>query len=304
MMFFSELYSAYYNAVAGILKEAVKRPVSKSEIRGMIENHAFGESVLKIEPALTEEQWQLLKKDGSTPIEHAPSMPMTTLEKRWLKAVYSDPRIKLFTDEEPDLGDVEPLFTADDYSVFDKYSDGDPFEDEKYIKTFRLILDAIKNKYPLSVYMTSRSGGVSHIVMLPYCLEYSEKDDKFRVISASSRFGGTVNLGRIVSCERYSGKNRIRSNGKTRSEKREVEFELIDQRSALERVLLHFAHFEKEAKKTGDNKYKVRILYDKDDESEIVIRILSFGPMVRVISPGYFTDLIKERLEKQKSCGL
>ena len=31
-MIFSELYSAYYNAVAGVLKTAVKHPLKKSEI--------------------------------------------------------------------------------------------------------------------------------------------------------------------------------------------------------------------------------------------------------------------------------
>ena len=38
--------------------------------------------------------------------------------------------------------------------------------------------------------------------ILPKYLEYSEKDDKFRVAGFGSRLGGTVNLGRIISCER------------------------------------------------------------------------------------------------------
>lgn len=39
-------------------------------------------------------------------------------------------------------------------------------------------------------------------------------------------------------------------------------------------------------------------------ETEIVIRILSFGPMIKVVAPAHFENLIKERLIKQKSCGL
>ena len=81
-----------------------------------------------------------------------------------------------------------------------------------------------------------------------------------------------------------------------------MEFELTDERNALERVLLHFAHFEKEAEKTGDKKYKVKLKYDADDETEVLIRILSFGPMVKVTGPGHFINLIKERLMMQKSC--
>lgn len=50
--------------------------------------------------------------------------------------------------------------------------------------------------------------------------------------------------------------------------------------------------------------YKITVNYDKDDETEIVIRILSFGPMIKVVAPAHFENLIKERLIKQKSCGL
>ena len=41
------------------------------------------------------------------------------------------------------------------------------------------------------------------------------------------------------------------------------------------------------------------VTYDREDETEMVIRILSFGPMVRVTAPQHFTELIRERLKKQ-----
>ena len=44
------------------------------------------------------------------------------------------------------------------------------------------------------------------------------------------------------------------------------------------------------------------IASDKEDETEIVIRLLSFGPMLKVVAPGHLVDLIKERLINQKSC--
>ena len=70
----------------------------------------------------------------------------------------------------------------------------------------------------------------------------------------------------------------------------------------MERVLLHFAHFEKTAERIDGDRYSVTINYDKEDETEIVIRILSFGPMVKVTAPTHFIDLIKQRLIAQKSC--
>ena len=301
-MIFSELYSAYYNTVASVLKTAVKRPLKKNELRDIVEKNAFGESILNIEPALTEERWQLIHSDGTTPLVHSPSMPMTMLEKRWLKAVYSDPRIRLFVDNEDIFPEIEPLFTAADYSVFDKYSDGDPYDDEEYIKNFRLILDAIEKRYPLSIDTVNRKGNTTHMVLMPEYLEYSEKDDKFRLQGAGRRYGETVNLARIICCKPYTKPYEINPDRTVLSKTSTVEFELIDKRNALERILLHFAHFEKQAERIDADRYRVTISYDKNDETEMVIRILSFGPMIKVTKPGHFVDLIKERLINQKSC--
>ena len=65
---------------------------------------------------------------------------------------------------------------------------------------------------------------------------------------------------------------------------------------------MYFAHFEKEAVKISEDRYRVTVSYDKADEAEMVIRILSFGPMIKVTAPDRFAGLIKERLLKQKSC--
>ena len=68
--------------------------------------------------------------------------------------------------------------------------------------------------------------------------------------------------------------------------------------------MLHFAHFEKQAERIDEKHYLVHIRYDKNDETEMVIRILGFGPLIEVIKPESFRNLIVERLIKQKSCGL
>lgn len=57
-------------------------------------------------------------------------------------------------------------------------------------------------------------------------------------------------------------------------------------------------------RKLDDRKYQVTLYYDKEDETEILIRVLSFGPMIRVVEPVAFIHLIKDRLSDQKSCGL
>jgi len=78
--------------------------------------------------------------------------------------------------------------------------------------------------------------------------------------------------------------------------------ELKNERKALERVMLHFSHFEKETEKLDNMHYRITVKYDKDDETEILIRILSFGPMIKVVSPNGFIEQLKNRINKQESC--
>ncbi len=68
--------------------------------------------------------------------------------------------------------------------------------------------------------------------------------------------------------------------------------------------MLHFAHFEKSAERKEGNSYILRLKYYESDETEIVIRVLSFGPYVKVSEPQSFVQLIKERLNLQKECDL
>ncbi|MDO4633771.1 MAG: WYL domain-containing protein [Eubacteriales bacterium] len=303
MMFFSELYGVYYQAVAEILRAAVEHPVSEAELREIVEKYAFEESILSIPSALQEERWQLLKSDGTTPLKHSPNMPLTTLQKRWLKAIGMDPRIRLFTGDILEFPEVEPLFYPEDLLIFDRYSDGDDYESESYQKNFRQVLDAIRNRYPLRIEQKNRRGEIIQILIFPESLEYSEKDDKFRVIGKGSYFGNTVNIGRILSCSPYEGGGGFALERRNAPRPRSVKFELTDQRNALERVLMHFAHFEKQAERLGEDKYLITVFYDKEDETELVIRILSFGPRLKVTEPVHFVNLIKRRLIEQKSCG-
>ena len=302
-MIFSELYSAYYNTVAAILSAILDGEHSEKELQKIVADHAFGESVLTIMPALKSQKWQLVHSDMTTPLEHKPTTPLTTLQKRWLKAISLDPRVKLFGVEFLGLEDVEPLFTSADYYIYDQYNDGDPFEDEQYIRNFRIILEAIRRGSQIKFDMVNRKGNAMFVRCRPLRLEYSEKDNKFRLVTAGWRAVSTVNLAKIRSCAHDIGYRRV--SGRERMVAHDtVTVKIRDERNAMERFMLHFAHFEKQAEKLDKKHYLVKIKYAHDEESEMVIRILSFGPMVEVLEPEPFRKLIIEKLEKQLSCGL
>ena len=66
--------------------------------------------------------------------------------------------------------------------------------------------------------------------------------------------------------------------------------------------MLHFSHLKKETRKLDDGRFMVKLHYDKEDRTEMLIRILSFGPVVKVTEPESFIDMIRERLEMQRQC--
>lgn len=302
-MIFNEIYSAYYNAVAKIIANLVIGNTDEKVINQIVSENAFGESMLTVLPSLKSEKWQLVKPDMTTPLRHIPTMPLTLTQKQWLKAISLDPRIKLFGIEFDGLDDVEPLFTSEDYYIYDKYMDGDPYEDEAYIQRFRTILSALNEKQPLKIQMVNRKGNIVSMTVMPQHLEYSEKDDKFRLISTGCRYGGIVNVARITTCEKCNTSG-YSTHHVSMESKESLTLRIFDERNALERTLLHFAHFEKRVERIDAKRYLVHIKYNKSDETEMVIRILSFGPMVEVVEPQEFKNLIIARLKSQKSCEL
>ena len=296
-MLFHEIYSSYYLAVSSVLREAVQGGLTGKEMNALVQKYAFGESLLTIPDGLKGEKWRLLHRDFSTPLEEEPSMPLTTLEKRWMKALLLDPRIQLFDPDLTGLEDVRPLFTPDMIVYYDRYSDGDDYQDPDYIRHFDTILRALREKQNLYVSFESRMHAQPKLVVTPYYLEYSEKDDRFRLIAAGRKRRWVINLSRITACEpaHYSEAIPLKE-----ASSKTITFELEDRRNAMERVLLHFSHLEKETKRLDDNRYRVTLKYDSNDETEMVIRILSFGSAVKVTEPESFIALLRERIGKQK----
>ena len=306
-MLFSEIYSAYYNTVASIISCSQQGKLDSDLLFKIVKESAFPESFMTIGSALETGKWPLIKKDYSTNIQNNPSMPLSVLQKRWLKALCNDKRIRLFVSDEVlerlknQLQDVEALFKENDYYLYDKYSDGDPYDDPDYIKNFRTVLEAIHQKKTISVEYTGRFGQQKRFICAPYKIEYSEKDDKFRIISKVKNRHSILNIARINSCELTDNSkvDDISEEDLPDNRRTSVTLEIYDERKAMERVMLAFAHFEKSAVQVSDEVYRLTLNYDSFDETELVVRVLSFGPMVKVIEPQRFVDLVKERIERQ-----
>ena len=306
-MLFSEIYSAYYNTVASIIAASQKNELDSDSLFKIVKESAFPESYITIGSSLETGKWPLIKKDYTSNIKKIPTMPLTLLQKQWLKALLFDKRFRLFVSPEvkirleKDLQNVEPLFKEKDFYLYDKYSDGDPYDDVLYVQNFRTVLEAVHKKKSIQVEYIARFGQKKSFCCSPCKIEYSEKDDKFRALSKVRSRHFILNIARIVNCQLTdnSNENEVSEEDLPYNRRSSVILEIYDERKAMERVMLAFAHFEKSAVQLDDNTYRLTINYDSFDETELVIRVLSFGPMVKVTEPQSFVKLIQERIEKQ-----
>ncbi len=297
-MIFHEVFGGYYRAAEAVLRASRQKTLTRRNLADLVRRYAFGESMMVIPEGLQGEKWRILHSDLTTSLRNDPSTPLTALEKRWLKAVLMDPRMQLFEPDTTGLEDVEPLFTPDQFVYYDRYGDGDPYSDPGYIARFRTILQALREGQNLYIRFGTGGDEEKKLSLTPHYLEYSEKDDRFRLTASDRKRRWTVNLSRICQCEpAYTNEPYPLRDADMAS----VTFELEDRRKTMERVLLHFSHLEKETKRLDDKHYRVTLRYDRQDETEMVIRILSFGSAVRVIEPEQFIDQIRMRIARQRS---
>ena len=63
--------------------------------------------------------------------------------------------------------------------------------------------------------------------------------------------------------------------------------------------MLHFANYEKNTRKLSEDTYECLIYYNQSMETELLIEVLSFGPMITVLGNEKFLHSLKARLKKQ-----
>lgn len=298
-MLFSEIYSSYFNAVAKILGLATESKLTGKALTEAIQEQAFEESVLVIPKALKSERWPLLTRTFETPLLEKPTMPLTDLQKQWLKALLQDPRIGLFSPSTEGLEDVEPLYDLESVVYFDRYGDGDPFQDRNYIRNFQTILQALREDGSVRIRYRAAGGNERRYDCRPIHLEYSGRDDKFRLIAEGWKRTLTLNLGRMITVERRETQE-TELGEFTEDGEREMTLELTDERDAMRRAIISFSDLEKETVRLDEKHYRIHLWYRQEDETDLLIRILSFGPVLRVTEPAELVDQVIARLRKQR----
>ncbi len=81
--------------------------------------------------------------------------------------------------------------------------------------------------------------------------------------------------------------------------KEPLKLQIVNKRNALERAMLHFANYEKNTSRIDEDTYECLIYYNQNMETELLIEVMSFGPMLTVLGSDGFLTLLKARLRRQ-----
>ena len=315
MELFSEIYSCYYKVLRHIL--CTQNKLTIQDIHHLISREGFEESLISIIPKLESGAWNLFEKKGDLFLSKISSdfmTPLTDLEKSYLKALLTDPRMKLFLNKKEleylnhILVSVSPLWKQEDFYYYDQFTGGDPYEDENYQNNFHLLVEGQKNREFLKIDYTSPKGNRVHHYYVPLRLEYSIKNDKFRLLAVRKAGHGNMEL-QILNLDRmknisHTGKfctEPIYLNDMIRNSyyKEPIKIHIKNERNALERAMLHFANYEKNTTKIDENTYECLIYYNQGMETELLIEVMSFGPMITVLGNDKFLHSLKKRLKRQ-----
>ena len=310
-MIFNEIYSKYYYALAQVLTKSHKDAIDRKKIKDIFTNtYNIDEKNDYISVNKKDQSeppcWESLlqeQKDGKykSKLKNIPEKPLTTLEKKWLKSVLCDPKMKLFFSD-PDkelkhisglLKDTKPLYSSDAFVYYDQHKNSDAFDDEKYQKFFRTIIQAKEENKMLRLSLddkTTFSCAVEN-------LEYSENENIFRVIVIHNKKRKSIKLSSIESCKSLDIEVTANDLSCEPPVEKTITLELIDEFNALDRAMVSFSDLKKTTEKTGTNTYEVKLSY-YEDEDEVISRILSFGSVFKATDE-YSKNLISKRLEAQ-----
>lgn len=299
MELFSEVNSRYYQLMTEILQME-----TLEQQQQLLDQHGFKETSFEMLDYLKddEDSWHLLKNQRSILKNPPQPFPLTNLEKAWLAAIQQESKFSSLG-EPFDLEESKPLFDWQDYQYFDQFVSEDRF-DEGYNTTIQQLLTSIREKELLRLtYQTIKKRVPTTHLFLALKLEYSAKNNKFRVIG-KRKIGNswkqvTFNCCNIQKVE-ISNESFSADIMHVHSSLCQIVCELKDQRGALERATFHFSNYRKLLERVDDLLYRMTLFYEKKDETELLINVLSFGARLKVIEPTSFVELIKQRLILQR----
>jgi hypothetical protein len=234
---------------------------------------------------------------------------MTLMEKIWLKNALEDDRMHLFIADElihklkQKLIGI-PDFNANEFIDIHGLSYNKDVIDDAFINKFQTALKAIDTGSYLIYSNIDREGRLyKDEKAVPFKIEYSITQQRFRLSlwSMKERRPVKTNLSSMFDLsigteveKREQGS--IKEMMERKKAPEPIVLKIFNRSNSIERASLLLSQYDRKVRWDDKDALIMEISYYSFDEDEIFNHILSFGPSVKVVSPGKMADRVKERI--------
>lgn len=330
MELFDEVKNRYFHIVFRVLNEC-KDGLSKKDIIKLIDDEDFEEKIIGKDNKTFEglllneyedyENYNLLKEENGLfypKVEDSNKIAIpvrfTNIEKAWLKSLLDEPLLKLILREntiaklKEELKDIDSPSLSEFIETTNKSKLPELLDSDQYETNFKVLLKAILEEKSIRYCNTDRLGNkYCDMESLPVRLECSLKDDRFRVSMYS------LNDNRPIMANLYTMSNIEIIEKEKLSIDREVAIELLhknryseepiilevtDKKMAMERCFMSFSGMERSSRCLEEDRYEIKLFYYVFEEEEIIRKILTLGPYVKVLSPQRIIDEVIKRIRR------
>lgn len=255
------------------------------------------------------EHTKLITKNYDTTVNCTQHIPLTTIQKRFIKNMIQDERALLFIDEyrlqklKLLLNDVSPLYNPESIVTYDAPKHPDNFSDTNYKKIFREIIgnhsvDHSNPKIKLETDVGIETKNPGDTVDFEYSCDldkfffkfWTSLDNEYLIPMDKIKDIEYTEFDPIKFLENYdSDKVDIISSAidyKKRNEtasSNTVTFE-IQNNTLLDQILYIFSYLKKDCTKIDENKSILKVKFEQDDVNELINKMLYFGPDIKITS--------------------
>ncbi len=309
---YHEIYGKYYQIIHNLLNS---KPQTEKEINDYIRSQGFDESFLYLNAQMLVDEYHLFVKKGDLfyPLTNS-KIPLflTNEQKNWLNTMLFDEKVKLFLSDERRnyyqkefAGNV--LYDDKTYQYLFQDVDKDEIT-PKMSNVLRFVKNAIMQEMDINLTFISSKNYYTHKKVAPYKIEYSMQDQKMRLIAVEYRNGEPkriirIKLASIVGYRMVERVKRIDFKYYLQEEvlKEPLIIEVYPILNGIERVFIELSNYKREAFYDKERNLSImKIYYEKVDEMDLVLKMLSFGKVVKILSDGFIKEEVLRRINKQK----
>ncbi|GKX65959.1 WYL domain-containing protein [Inconstantimicrobium mannanitabidum] len=329
MELFHEYKNKYFHFIfrilnlanTGISEEEIIKLVDKEEyeekaigkdfrtFEGMLTNEYNPESNLNLLKRIDNKFYAVINEEDKLPLK----VRFSKVEKEWLNGLIKEPIVQVLLGREIVSKLEKALININEgnnniIEFTNKIKRNFGYDYDNVANVFFTILQGIIKETPIR-YTNVDKYGNEYIdkLALPIRIEYSIKDDVLRasLYSIEDNRSVLVNLHTLrevkIDEDTKLEINREQILKKLRESKycdTPITLELQDTRGVVERCFMSFSSFERTSRELDKGKYEMDIYYYTFDESEVINKILSLGPYVKVKSPERVKNILIDRIKK------